>query len=107
MAKTNKRKQLEYAVEHLKNKNLTVTEISLELGVAEAVVQGILDVPKEPKPRKKSKSQDLMIRHTTNKKTNNVSIMTESASQLNDEIKKNFGNTTSRTAKDSIFKPNG
>lgn len=109
MAKTKKRKELEYAVRYLSDTmKVSNKEIALELGVAEAVVDGILNQqPTEPKPKKISKSQNLMIRHTSSKKTNNVSIMTEGASQLNDELKKNFGNTQSRTSKDSIFRPNG
>lgn len=109
MAKTKKRKELEYAVKYLSDTmKMSSKDISLELGIAEAVVDGILiQQPAEPKPKKVSKTQNLMIRHTSSKKTNNVSIMTEGASQLNDELKKNFGDTQSRISKDSIFRPNG
>jgi hypothetical protein len=54
---------------------------------------------------KKSKSKNLMITHTRDKKTNNVSIMTKEASSLNDELKKNF--TTKRFNENTIFRPNG
>lgn len=109
MAKTNKRKELEYAVKYLHDTmKLDIKAIALELGVAEAVVDGILSQqPTEPKAKKVSKSQNLMIRHSSAKKNNNVSIMTEGASQLNDEFKKSINNTQSRIAKKSIFKPNG
>jgi transposase len=108
MPKTKKRKELEYAVKYLyETTKMSISNIALELGVAEAIVDGIINATPEPTPLKKSKSQDLMIRHTSVKKTNNVSVMTEGASQLNDELKKNFGSTKSRTSKDSIFRPNG
>lgn len=108
MSKTKKRKETEYAVKYLNETgNMSVKEIALELGIAEAVVEGIVNAQPEPKPRKQSKSQNLMIRHTSNKKTNNVSIMTEAASQLNDELKKVAHRTSSRKSKNSIFKPNG
>lgn len=101
-------KETEYAVKYLNEiKKLSTKDISLELGIAEAVVDGIIDQPKEDKPRKVSKSQSLMGRHTASKKTNNVSIMTESASQLNDELVRNFGPTKSRTSTNAIFRPNG
>jgi hypothetical protein len=108
MAKKKKTKEIEYAVKYLHDTmKMSTTDIALELGVEKALVEGIINTPKEKKPRRPSKSRDLMIRHTANKKNNNVSIMTESASQVNDEFKKNIQNTTSRTAKHSIFRPNG
>jgi hypothetical protein len=50
-----------------------------------------------------SKSKELMIRHTSSKKNNNVSIMTKEASQLNDDIKKKmkFNENTEK----GIFRP--
>lgn len=109
MSKNKKRtKEIEYATRYLyETMKMTPTNIALELGVAEAVVDGIINQPKEEAPKKISKSQNMMVRHTAGKKNNNVSIMTESASQLNDELVKNFGNTSSRTSKNAIFRPNG
>jgi hypothetical protein len=102
-----KNKTTEYAVKYLSDvEKKDVKTISLQLGVSEAIVEGILNEKPEPKPKKISKSQNLMIRHTSNKKTNNVSVMTEAASQLNDELKKKLPSTISRTSKDSIFRPN-
>jgi transposase len=108
MAKIKKKtKEIEYAVKYLyETTKMSMSNIALELGVAEAIVEGILNEKPEPKPKKISKSQNLMIRHTSNKKTNNVSVMTEAASQLNDELKKKLPSTISRTSKDSIFRPN-
>lgn len=108
MAKNSKKnKQTEYAVKYLHGLNKTQTEISLELGVAEAIVEGIINQQPETKPRKQSKVQNMMIRHTAVKKTNNVSIMTEAASQVNDEFKKKLNSSGSRKTQNAIFKPNG
>jgi phenolic acid decarboxylase len=108
MVKKKKTKETEYAVKYLHDTiKMSATDIALELGLEKAVVDGIINTPKEEKPRKVSKSQNLMVRHTASKKTNNVSVMTESASQLNDELSKKFPNTKSRTSRGSIFKPNG
>ena len=109
MAKPKKKtKEVEYAVKYLyETQRMSITEISLELGVAEAIVDGIINQPKEEKPRKVSKSQNLMSRHTASKNINNVSIMTEAASQLNDELVKNTNSTHSRTSQNAIFRPNG
>lgn len=104
----NKTKEVEYAVKYLyETMKMQSKDIALELGVAEAIVDGILDQPKEAKPLKVSKSQSLMGRHTAAKKTNNVSIMTEAASQLNDELVGKFEATKSRTSTNAIFRPNG
>lgn len=109
MAKNKTRtKEVEYAIKYLyETMKMSIPNIALELGIAEAIVDSVVNQPKEEKPRKISKSQNMMVRHTANKKTNNVSIMTEASSQLNDELVKNFGNTTSRTSKNAIFRPNG
>lgn len=54
-------------------------------------------------PVSKKSSADLMIRHTRDKKINNVAIMTKEASELNDDLKKKI-NSNSRE-RDCIFKP--
>lgn len=101
-------KQTDYAVKYLhENLNKSTKQIALELGIAEAIVDGILNQQPEEKPRRQSKSQNMMIRHTSVKKTNNVSIMTEGASQLNDEFKKKINTIGSRKTQNAIFKPNG
>lgn len=108
-AKNNKKtKQTEYAVKYLHDTlKKSQKEIALELGIAEAIVEGILNQQPEEKPRKQSKSQSMMIRHTSVKKTNNVSIMTEGASQLHDEYRKKLNSVGSRKAQNAIFRPNG
>ena len=49
-------------------------------------------------------SKDLMIRHTKEKQTNNVSIMTREASAYNDSAKKKLNSRLGD--QDHIFKPN-
>lgn len=109
MAKSkNKTKEIEYAVKYLyETKHLQPKNIALELGISEAIVEGIINTQEETKPQKISKTQNLMIRHTSNKKNNNVSIMTEAASQLNDELKKQNNTSPAQRFKNSIFRPNG
>lgn len=109
MAKNKKKtKEIEYAIKYLHDTmKMEPKAISLELGVAEAIVDGIINQQPEPKVSKKSKSQDLMIRHTSVKKTNNVSIMTEAASQINDEFKKHSNSNPPKKFNNSIFRPNG
>lgn len=109
MAKQKKKtKEIEYAIKYLHDTmKMDTKQIALELGLAEAIVEGIINQQPEPKATKKSKSQDLMIRHTSVKKTNNVSIMTEAASQVNDEFRKHTDPKASKRFNNSIFRPNG
>jgi hypothetical protein len=53
----------------------------------------------------KPSSKDLMIRHTSSKKTNSVAIMTKEASEINDHAKKN--NPVNSRNQKHIFRPNG
>lgn len=104
----NNDKQLQYAIQYLKlTSEMSEKEIAKELGVTEnkvlTISKNIEDV--KPKPKTRSKSHELMIRHTSAKKTNNVSIMTEAASQYNDEIKKNV-NSKIRPSRNCIYKIN-
>jgi hypothetical protein len=109
MAKIKKKtKEIEYAVRYLHDvMKMTSKQIALELGVASAIVDGIIDQQPESKPVKNSKSQDLMIRQTSVKKINNVSVMTEAASQMNDDLKKKNTTKASKHFDRSIYRPNG
>lgn len=110
MAKQKQRtKEIELAIKYLNEvKKLNTKEISLELGVSEAIVDGVINEQPEERPKRISKSQDLMQRQTAAKKINNVSIMTQAASQLNDEVVKNLqSDGQSRISKGAIFRPNG
>lgn len=111
MAKTTKKtdKINEYAVLYLRNTmKMEDKEIAKQLGINLSEVKKVAGP--EPQPEKqetrKSKSQELMIRHTSNKKTNNVSIMTEAASQYNDEAKKSMVRAQSQRYKGCISNPN-
>lgn len=94
-AKKTNTKEKEYAAQYLsQNLKMPNEEIAKELGVTVAQVDTMLNSSEQPvnKETKKtsSRSHNLMIRHTSAKKNNNVSIMTEAASQYNDEVKKNL-----------------
>lgn len=114
MTRTKKTDKInEYAVLYLRNTmKMEDKEIAKQLGInLSEVKKTISPEASEEKQEKqqttrKSKSQDLMIRHTSNKKTNNVSIMTEAASQYNDEAKKSMVKTQSRRYKGCISNPN-
>lgn len=106
-------KNISYAINWLLSQNKTPIEISEELNLTEKQVISYIEKNNTPKAdnlavkssKVKSKSKDLMIRHTSNKKVNNVAIMTKEASEVNDELKKRF-NTTSNRNSNHIFKPN-
>lgn len=109
MAKISKTK--EYAVKYLSNTmKMSPDIISKELNISLVDVQNILNTEVEPettnnKKDKVSKSHQMMIRHTRDKKTNNVSIMTEGASQFNDAMRDKIHAKASRSSKDAIFRP--
>ena len=65
-------------------------------------IQKTADLATKSEPVKSSK--DLMIRHTKEKHTNNVSIMTREASAYNDNAKKKFNDKEKNIS--YIFKPN-
>lgn len=106
-------KNISYAINWLLSQNKTPIEISEELNLTEKQVISYIEKNNTTKAddlavkssKVKSKSKDLMIRHTSNKKVNNVAIMTKEASEVNDELKKRF-NTTSNRNSNHIFKPN-
>lgn len=90
--KTVNNKTEEYAVMYLHNvMKMSSKDIAKELEVDLTNVESVINAASETTSNKKrkSKSHDLMIRKTSAKGTNNVSIMTEAASQYNDELKKN------------------
>lgn len=107
MAKTNKTK--EYAVKYLSGvMKMTPETISKELNMNLADVQTIIGTEEEPATNKKgkvSKSHEMMIRHTRDKRTNNVSIMTEGASQYNDAMRDKIHTKASRSSTNAIFRP--
>lgn len=107
-----------YAIRWLDSQGKQINDIANELSIPQTQISKTLEkygksqdestisikTTSEPvEANRKSKTQDLMIRHTSAKKTNNVSIMTREASALNDEVKKN--NIHPRTEQ-NIFRPN-
>lgn len=107
MAKISKTK--EYAIKYLSNTmKMSPDIISKELNISLADIQNVLNTEAETTNNKKdkiSKSHQMMIRHTRDKKTNNVSIMTEGASQFNDAMRDKIQAKASRSSKDAIFRP--
>lgn len=106
-------KQTSYAINWLLSQNKTPKEISEELDITEKQIINYMEKHNITKAntlatkssKVKSKSKDLMIRHTSHKKVNNVAIMTKEASEVNDEMKKKLTSGSNRNA-DCIFKPN-
>jgi DNA-binding transcriptional regulator LsrR (DeoR family) len=104
-------KSTSYAINWLYTQGKGVDYIADELDLqAETVqkyieknsVQDKVELATKSKPVKSSK--DLMIRHTRDKKTNNVAIMTREASAFNDDAKKKFPSKNDNN--EHIFKPN-
>lgn len=106
-----------YAIRWLHHEGKSSEDIASELSITQNQVEKTLEkysdvqndsssikTKTEPVGKKSTtKSQDLMIRHSSNKKTNNVSIMTKEASALNDEIKKS--NQFHPKTEQNIFRP--
>lgn len=100
---TENNKSEEYAVKFLNNEGLDVDQISEKLNLEKSVVEKIVSSHKKSSNLKSA--QDMMIRHTAEKKINNVSIMTRDAAMAADELIKKTATTNSR--KESIFRPRG
>lgn len=101
MAKISKTK--EYAIKYLLNhEKKNPEEIASELKLPLADIMQIVKSVNE-KSKNKNKITDAMIRHTSAKKDNNVSIMTEGAAQLSDEFIKNL--STKKQNLDFIHRP--
>jgi NACalpha-BTF3-like transcription factor len=100
------------AVYYLVDSGLEAKQISKKLGISMKIVKEIITTRvQEKNPNIKTTSakvtsQDLMIRETSVKGTKNVAIMTKAASEVNDEFKKQLNSTISRTARNSIYRPN-
>lgn len=97
MARTSKVET--YAVQWLAYKGHDVASISKELKIPEKTVLSILEKNENTNNSNKIKTasskvtgtgQNLMINETAVKKTKSVSVMTEAASQRNDEVIKNM-----------------
>ena len=102
MPKVSKTK--EYAIKYLATtEKKSSEEISAELKIPLADVEKILSEKPKTAKAKTDKTKNLMIRQTSAKKMNTVSIMTEAAAQLSDEFVKNM-NTRPDSSK-HIYRP--
>lgn len=103
MAKLNKTK--EYAVKYLSSYGKkSPEEIAKELKLSLTDVKKVLQSASPTAPAKGDKTKELMIRQTSAKKMNTVSIMTEAAAQLSDEFVKNMDSHNKRT-QSYIYRP--
>jgi hypothetical protein len=105
-----------YAIRWLNHEGVNSAKIAEELSLLENDV--IKTIEKNSRSKKEdeedkiktgksstaSRSQNLMIRETSAKKTNNVSIMTGAASMMNDELMKSVQAHNPNTEK-NIFRP--
>jgi predicted transcriptional regulator len=106
-------KTIGYAIRWLNHTNLSVDEIANELELTSKQVKNFLEKNyNNDSPQLTTKqspvtisSSDLMIRHTRDKKTNTVAIMTKEASAINDEMRKINSTKISSKYKDCIHKP--
>jgi|694.fasta_scaffold07269_12 DNA-binding transcriptional regulator LsrR (DeoR family) len=98
-----------YAILYLVNQGIEQKEIAKELGIKLTEVKKHMPKPVKDKQNNirttssRTNSKDLMIMETSGKGTKNVSIMTKSASEVNDAFKKTIQQPISRTTKNSIF----
>jgi predicted transcriptional regulator len=103
-------KSVSYAINWLVTQGKKAEEIATELKLTEEQVTAYLKKNTKALPIKSSpvnsKSRDLMIRHTRDKKNNSVAIMTKEASEVNDELKRKLITEGSKRNQDCIFKPN-
>jgi hypothetical protein len=104
MSKINKTK--EYAIRYLfDHEKKTPESIASELKIPIKLVKEIVENKSKVAKAKTDKTKELMIRQTSAKKNNSVSIMTEAAAQLSDEFIKNMdAKNKERTAK-YIYRP--
>lgn len=105
-------KTQKYAINWMVSQKMEVKEIVKELKLQIGAVERYIDknLEEQAKIQQKSEetqdvitSKDLMIRHTSNKNNNTVSIMTKEASEMNDEKKKKTSRASSREQR-HIFK---
>jgi hypothetical protein len=98
-----------YAIQWLNHAGKSVEEISKELDIKPSQISTIISVNSQPEPttvtHQLAKTKDLMITHTSGKKSNSVAIMTKEASEIADEAKKKAPITKGRDSERGIFRP--
>jgi IS30 family transposase len=101
-------KKDKYAIEFLHSKGNTNSEIAkelnLDIGQVKRFISKNISKPQTTSTdsetnstKKVDKTKNLMIRHTSDKKNNSVSIMTQGASQIGDDFYKNMNSATKNT----------
>lgn len=97
---------IKYAVYYLVDSGKNVAEIVSELKTTKKKVETLL-LNRPPEPVKKITPKDLMITTTSQKKTQNVAIMTEAASMMIDGQKNSLtsGVKEDRMGENNIFRP--
>lgn len=99
-------KKDKYAIEFLHTKGSSEADIAKELNLEVSQVKRFINkhiVSTQTKEetteesKKVDKTKNLMIRHTSDKKNNTVSIMTQGASQVGDEFYKNLNSSAKNT----------
>jgi len=100
-------KTTEYAIYYLSDNGNSPTKIAKELNLKLKEVKEFLSnrTPLEEN-KKRLSSKDLMISETSVKGNKSVSIMTKSASELNDSLRSKLSSSESRTSRDAIYRPN-
>ena len=98
-----------YAIQYLLSQSRTPLDISTELKLPLETVQKYVEKHQIastdnniPATTSKVTASDLMIRHTRDKKINNVAIMTKEASEVTDAARTN---TTPKQDPNHIYKP--
>ncbi len=79
-------KTTEYAIKYLLSQGKSVEDVAAELKLKNDQVKPFVSNTETTAPTKTDKTKDLMIRQTSAKKNNSVSIMTQAASQVGDEF---------------------
>lgn len=100
-----------YAIKWLVSQGKTSQEISDELGFTVKQINTFIknnqiepvNIPISTSSTA-SKTEDLMIRHTSAKKNNSVAIMTKEASERNDSMRPKFHQSVKQN-NEHIFKP--
>jgi hypothetical protein len=94
-----------YAIKWLHSQGHTIEFIEQELSVSKKQIEShTIELVKTEETQAPITSKNLMITHTSGKKTNNVAIMTGEASMLNDHVKKNQQPSVSKN-QTGIFRP--
>lgn len=100
-----------YAIRWLNKEGNSVDEIANELDLSVKQVSNFLEKHNDQNTSKLAvtsapiTSPDLMIRHTRDKKINNVAVMTREASMMNDEARKKTPNQISTRNANCIYRP--